>query len=129
MDVRYDYQAGFWGIIGYPCLGIIPPFIEEFNFPMRKNCSDGNTGVLVNGRELHEQDLTVLSSHGLPTIQGRSYINEFSGRVWDEETGEELNGVGKLAPTLLSLTAVFVQMNRVERLKRGFGMRAPGVVS
>ncbi|KAG0495924.1 hypothetical protein HPP92_000615 [Vanilla planifolia] len=115
-DYWYDYQAGFWGIIGYPCLGIIPPFIEEFNFPMRKNCSDGNTGVLVNGRELHEQDLTVLSSRGLPTIQGRSYIVEFSGRVWDEETGEELNGVGKLAPT-------------VERLKRGFGMRAPGVVS
>lgn len=21
---RYDYQAGFWGVMGHPCLGIIP---------------------------------------------------------------------------------------------------------
>ncbi|KAH0448421.1 hypothetical protein IEQ34_022221 [Dendrobium chrysotoxum] len=112
----YDYRAGFWGVMGHACLGIIPPFIEEFNYPMQKNCAAGNTGILVNGRELNDKDLTLLASRGLPVTQGRSYIIEISGKVWDEETGEELDCLGKLAPT-------------VERVKRGFGMRAPRVNS
>ncbi|KAG0503529.1 hypothetical protein HPP92_003601 [Vanilla planifolia] len=111
----YDYRAGFWGVTGHACLGIIPPFIEEFNYPMHKNCAGGNTGVLVNGRELHENDLTLLASRGLPVVEGRAYIIEISGKVWDEETGEELDSLGKLAPT-------------VERMKRGFGMRASRAV-
>lgn len=108
----YDYRAGFWGIIGGPCLGIIPPFIEEFNYPMPENCAGGNTGIFVNGRELHEKDLTLLASRGLPTDRDRSYIVEISGRVLDEETGEELDCLGKLAPT-------------VEKVKHGFGMKVP----
>lgn len=107
----YDYRAGFWGVMGHACLGIIPPFIEEFNYPIPKNCAAGNTGVLVNGRELNNKDLTLLASRGLPITQGQSYIIEISGKVWDEETGEELDCLGKLAPT-------------IERMKRGFGMRA-----
>lgn len=108
----YDYRAGFWGVMGQACLGIIPPFIDEFNYPMHKNCAAGNTGVLVNGRELNDKDLALLASRGLPVSEGRSYIIEISGKVWDEETAEELDCLGKLAPT-------------VERMKRGFGMRAP----
>ncbi|KAK2993303.1 hypothetical protein RJ640_003944 [Escallonia rubra] len=106
----YDSRAGFWGAIGGPCLGIIPPFIEEFNYPMPVNCAGGNTGVLVNGRELHQKDLNLLGSRGLPTDRDRSYIVEISGRVLDEDSSEELDSLGKLAPT-------------VERAKRGFGMK------
>ncbi|RWR93187.1 protein ENHANCED DISEASE RESISTANCE 4-like protein [Cinnamomum micranthum f. kanehirae] len=108
----YDYRAGFWGVMGHQCLGIIPPFIEEFNYPMPKNCSGGDTGVFVNARELHQKDLDLLSSRGLRTSRDKSYVVEISGRVSDEATGVELDGLGKLAPT-------------VEKAKHGFGMRVP----
>ncbi|MCL7051943.1 hypothetical protein MKW94_006195 [Papaver nudicaule] len=107
----YDSRAGFWGVMGQHCLGIIPPCIEEFSCPIPRNCSSGDTGVLVNGRELHQKDLDLLASRGLPTESDKSYIVEISGRILDEDTGEELDSLGKLAPT-------------VERMKRGFGMRA-----
>ncbi|KAJ6838156.1 protein ENHANCED DISEASE RESISTANCE 4-like [Iris pallida] len=115
-DYWYDYRAGFWGVIGHACLGIIPPFIEEFNYPMPKNCSGGNTGVLVNGRELHQKDLSLLASRGLPAAEGHSYIIEISGKVWDEASGEELDSLGKLAPT-------------IEKVKHGFGMRVPRLIA
>lgn len=110
----YDIRAGFWGVMDGPCLGIIPAYIEEFNFVMPEKCSSGNTYVFVNGRELHQRDLDLLSSRGLPSDKDRSYIIEMSGRVLDEDTGAELDSLGKLAPT-------------VEKAKRGFGMRVPRV--
>ncbi|CAH9123681.1 unnamed protein product [Cuscuta epithymum] len=108
----YDFRAGFWGVMGGPCLGIIPPYIEEFNYPMPENCAGGNTGVFVNGRELHNKDMQLLCSRGLPPQNDKSYIIEISGRVLDEDTGKELESLGKLAPT-------------VERMKCGFGMKVP----
>jgi len=75
------------------------PFIEEFNYPMPEKCADGNTNVFVNGRELHQRDLDLLSSRGLPTDTDRSYVIEISGRVLDEDSGQELECLGKLAPT------------------------------
>ncbi|KAK4411484.1 protein trichome birefringence-like 25 [Sesamum angolense] len=95
----YDFRAGFWGAMGGPCLGIIPPFIEEFNYPMPEHCGGGNTHIFVNGRELNQKDLNLLGSRGLPTERDKSYIIEISGRVLDEDTGEELQSLGKLAPT------------------------------
>lgn len=114
-DYWYDYRAGFWGVVGQPCLGMIPPYIPEFNYPMLKNCGGGNTGIYINGRELHQKDLDLLVSRGLSDSPERSYIVENSGKVTDEASGEELYGLGKLAPT-------------VEKLRRGFGMRVPKVI-
>ncbi|XP_020226597.1 uncharacterized protein LOC109808142 [Cajanus cajan] len=108
----YDFRAGFWGVMDGPCLGIIMPFIEEFQHPMPDKCAGGNTGVFVNGRELHQKDLDLLSRRGLPRDSNRSYIIEISGRILDEDTGEELDSLGKLAPT-------------VEKERRGFGMKVP----
>ncbi|CAG7873625.1 unnamed protein product [Brassica rapa] len=108
----YDYRAGFWGVMGGQCLGILPPFIEELNYPMPENCAGGNTRVFVNGRELHQKDLRLLIARGLPRDRDRSYTVYITGRVIDEDTGEELKSLGKLAPT-------------VDKLKRGFGMRVP----
>ncbi|KAA8520931.1 hypothetical protein F0562_011604 [Nyssa sinensis] len=96
----YDFRGGFWGVMGQPCLGIIPPFIEEFHYPMPKNCAAGNSSVFVNGRELHQRDLDLLAGRGLPTTRDKSYIVEFSGKVLDVDTGEELHSLGKLAPTI-----------------------------
>lgn len=115
-DYWYDPRAGFWGMMGSPCRGIIPPFIEEFNYPIPKNCADGNTNIFVNGRELHQRDLDLLASRGLPTEADRSYVIEISGRVLDEDSGLELEGLGKLAPT-------------VERKKHGFGMKPPKTIA
>uniref|UniRef100_A0A7C9EDK5 Uncharacterized protein n=2 Tax=Opuntia streptacantha TaxID=393608 RepID=A0A7C9EDK5_OPUST len=98
--------------MGGPCLGIIPPHIQEFNYPMPDKCAGGNTRVFVNGRELHEKDLDLLASRGLPAARDRSYIVELSGRVVDKDSGKEIVNLGKLAPT-------------VEKLRCGFGMRAP----
>lgn len=106
----YDSRAGFWGVMGQPCLGIIPPYIPEFNYRIPEKCAAGNTSVYVNGRELHQGDLDLLASRGLPTTRDKSYIIEISGRVLDEASGEELDSLGKLAPT-------------VETMKRGFGMQ------
>lgn len=78
---------------------MLQPHIEEFNYPMPDNCAGGNTGVYVNGRELHEKDLDLLASRGLPAERNRSYIVEISGRVLDEDSGEEIECLGKLAPT------------------------------
>lgn len=111
-DYWYDFRAGFWGLMGQPCLGIIPPFIEEFKHSMPTNCASGNTSVFVNGRELHQRDLDLLSSRGLPTTRDKFYIIEISGRVVDEDSGKEIDGLGKLAPT-------------VEKTKHGFGMKVP----
>ncbi|CAA7016862.1 unnamed protein product [Microthlaspi erraticum] len=108
----YDYRAGFWGVMGGQCLGILPPFIEELNYPMPEDCAGGTTRVYVNGRELHQKDLRLLNARGLPRERERSYTVYISGRVIDEDTGEELASLGKLAPT-------------VDKLKRGFGMRVP----
>ncbi|KAL2336149.1 hypothetical protein Fmac_010595 [Flemingia macrophylla] len=108
----YDFRAGFWGVMDGPCLGIIMPFIEEFQHPMPDKCAGGNTGVFVNGRELHLKDLDLLARRGLPRDRNRSYIIEISGRVLDEDTGEELESLGKLAPT-------------IEKERRGFGMKTP----
>ena len=55
--------------------------------------------MYVNGRELHQKDLILLGNRGLPTERDRSYIIEMSGRVLDEDSGEELDSLGKLAPT------------------------------
>lgn len=109
----YDVTAGFWGVMGGPCLGIIPPGIRELHAsPMPTDCAGGRTRVYVNGRELHRRDLEKLSRRGLPEIAGKAYSLDVYGLVVDEETGTELRGLGKLAPSL-------------EGRKRGSGMNIP----
>ncbi|OVA01920.1 Protein of unknown function DUF3133 [Macleaya cordata] len=107
----YDSRAGFWGVMGQPCLGIIPPFIEEFSYPLPKNCSSGDTGVFVNGRELHQKDLDLLACRGLPNARDKSYIVEISGRILDEDSGEELDSLGKLAPTTTFIRIIKVDIH------------------
>ncbi|XP_010676331.1 uncharacterized protein LOC104892186 isoform X2 [Beta vulgaris subsp. vulgaris] len=111
----YDPKAGFWGVMGDHCLGIIPPSIQEFSFPMPESCSKGDTAVFVNGRELHKKDLELLVSRGLPNMRDKRYIIDMSGKVLEEQSKDFIANLGKLAPT-------------VEKNKRGFGMRVPGSI-
>jgi hypothetical protein len=92
---------------------LLQPLIEEFNHPLPEKCSGGNTGVFVNGRELHQKDLDLLSGRGLPPDRDRSYIIEISGRVLDEDTGEELDCLGKLAPTLVPCFCWFCSISLI----------------
>jgi hypothetical protein len=78
---------------------LLQPFIEEFSHPMLDNCAAGNTDVFVNGRELHKRDFELLVGRGLPRDKNRSYIVDISGRILDQDSGEELHSLGKLAPT------------------------------
>jgi hypothetical protein len=80
-------------------VSLLQPYVAEFNYPMPKNCAGGNTGVFINGRELHQKDMDLLVGRGLPDSPDRSYRVEISGKVSDEVSGEELYCLGKLAPT------------------------------
>ena len=71
---------------------------------MEKWCSGGHTGILVNGRELHEKDLDVLAKRGLPTLRGKAYIVDIQGNISDAASGQQLKSLGKLAPSLVSLS-------------------------
>ncbi|KAL9246667.1 hypothetical protein vseg_020173 [Gypsophila vaccaria] len=108
----YDPKAGFWGVMGHQCLGIIPPSIKEFSAPMPEDCSKGDTAVYVNGRELNQRDLGLLARRGIPTTKDRRYVVDISGRVLDEGTRDFIVNLGRLAPS-------------VEANKRGFGMHVP----
>ena len=66
---------------------------------MPEKYADGNTGVFVNGRELNKKDLDLLSTRGLPASSDTSYIVDITGKVVDENTGEMVVSLGKLAPT------------------------------
>jgi hypothetical protein len=77
----------------------LQPFIEELNYPMTRDCSAGRTSIYVNGRELHHFDREKLCRRGLPETPGLSYRIEIDGRVIDEASGSELQGLGRLAPS------------------------------
>ncbi|KAK4741235.1 hypothetical protein SAY87_024823 [Trapa incisa] len=100
-DYWYDYNAGFWGVMKHPCLGIILPRIKEFKYPLPANCSRGKTGIFINGRQLHDDDLKLLANRGLPMKRHRYYIVDIFGKVIDEDTGQEVCDLGILAPTIV----------------------------
>eukprot|EP00271_Cylindrocystis_brebissonii_P020261 TRINITY_DN6640_c0_g1_i1.p1 TRINITY_DN6640_c0_g1~~TRINITY_DN6640_c0_g1_i1.p1 ORF type:complete len:912 (-),score=185.23 TRINITY_DN6640_c0_g1_i1:872-3262(-) len=108
----YDAQAGFWGAMGGPCMGIIPANIGEFSSALAENASAGATNVWVNGRELHSKDLAVLVQRGLSNEPGVAYFIDGNGNVMDETTKTMLQGLGRLQPSL-------------EHMGRGAGMRMP----
>ncbi|CAI5467858.1 unnamed protein product [Closterium sp. Yama58-4] len=107
----YDQVSGFWGQMGGPCLGMIPPAID-LGPALPRNCSGGDTKVYVNARELHRKDLDRLVKRGLPLTDNMAYRVEANGNVFDGLSGEFLVNLGKLAPSL-------------DNRKRGPGMRIP----
>lgn len=79
---------------------LLQPHIEELSMqPLSRNCSGGQTGVLVNGRELHKSDYDLLVRRGLPPTLGKTYFVDIEGHVKEAMSGYELRGLGPLAPT------------------------------
>ncbi|KAL5667709.1 hypothetical protein ACJX0J_019930, partial [Zea mays] len=65
-DILYDYRAGFWGVFGQECRGII---LKDFD---------------------------LLVGRGLPRMPGKSYSIEISRSVVDDTTGVKVRRLGKL---------------------------------
>jgi hypothetical protein len=55
----YDAFSGVWGVEGGPAQGQIHPGLQ-LGGPLRADASRGDTGVYVNGRQLHRLDVLAL---------------------------------------------------------------------
>lgn len=91
VQLLHQYLTGF--------VDLLQPHIEELSIkPLSRNCSGGQTGVLVNGRELHKSDYDLLVRRGLPPTPGKTYVVDIDGHVKEAVSGVELRGLGPLAP-------------------------------
>ncbi len=72
----YDRLTGAYGIQGGPCIGIGDAGLQ-IGGPLKSNASAGNTGVFINGRELHPMDV-----QGLQT-----FLWVIPGRYWMDANG------------------------------------------
>ena len=78
----YDHRIGTWGFEGGPAVGVIPAGLD-IGGPLRADASNGTTGVFVNGRELHRQDVAALTGLLGPIQPGR-YWADANGNVGHE---------------------------------------------
>ncbi|KAG0009683.1 hypothetical protein BGZ80_002159 [Entomortierella chlamydospora] len=69
----YDPVCGAWGMMGGPCLGIMPAGLA-LGGPLPPDASGGGTGVFINGREIHPVDKAGLQSIGITAIPGRWWV-------------------------------------------------------
>lgn len=75
----YDSVSGLYGVYGYPSYGFMYPG-HKFGV-LSRNASSGNTGVLVNGRELPQSEWAVLSYILGTYIQPGSYWLDPQGNM------------------------------------------------
>jgi hypothetical protein len=77
----YDAVAGIWGFEGGPAIGQIQAGLRLGGGRLRADASGGNTGVFVNGRQLHADDLAALQ-RCMPLRAGRYWMgpNGVGGR-------------------------------------------------
>jgi hypothetical protein len=88
----YDAVSGAWGFEGGPTLGQIYPGLA-LGGPLRADASRGNTGVFINGRELHLNDVMAL----------RRCTQVYRGRYWVNAQG--IGGV-EGGPPMFNLAAL-----------------------
>jgi hypothetical protein len=70
----YDNTSGYWGIMGAPALGQLVAGLE-LGGTIPQNASNGNTGVIVNGRELHQTEVNqIIQTYG-KVYRGRFWLN------------------------------------------------------
>lgn len=68
----YDRVSGVWGVEGGPAAGQIHPGLP-LGGPVRGDASRGDTGVFVNGRQLHRFDVLALQ-RCTPVLPGRYWV-------------------------------------------------------
>jgi hypothetical protein len=70
----YDKVSGAWGQQGGPAQGLTLPGLEVGG-PLRADASNGNTGVFINGRELHYLDVLGLQRIAGAVSPGRYWVD------------------------------------------------------
>ncbi|MGI9545559.1 MAG: hypothetical protein ACR2MX_20015 [Cyclobacteriaceae bacterium] len=70
----YDQWCGAWGIVGGPTIGFLLPGLQVGG-PLNADASNGQTGVFVNGRELHAYDVVQLQKLIGQVYQGRYWLD------------------------------------------------------
>jgi hypothetical protein len=68
----YDQVSGAWGVDGGPTQGQIHPGLQ-LGGPLKADASRGDTGVYVNGRQLHRLDVAALR-RCTQVIPGRYWV-------------------------------------------------------
>ena len=89
----YDTRCGAWGWQGGPCAGLIHPGLN-LGGPFRSDASNGNTGVFINGRQLHYADVLRLQELG-PVQMGSYWLDAQGNFGW--EGGPMLGNLFQLA--------------------------------
>jgi hypothetical protein len=69
----YDGTSGAWGMMGGPCMGIMPAGVA-IGGPLPADASGGGTGVFINGREIHPMDCAGLQAIGVTAVPGRWWV-------------------------------------------------------
>ena len=70
----YDRKSGLWGTEGGPFHGQISPNLE-LGGPMRADASRSKTGVFINGRQIHPDEVRFLIAYaGGPIPLGRYWL-------------------------------------------------------
>lgn len=102
-DFWYDKVSGQWGMRGGPAMGVLPA-----GFPLGgalpRDASGGNTGVIVNGRELHPIDVARLRQLVPMVLPGRWWSDAagnfgpeggpMMGNVWQQFRQAQSGGSG-----------------------------------
>ena len=72
----YDRMCGAWGLMGGPVLCTLEPN-HDIGGPLQPGASNGNTGVFINGRELHYLDIALLHRVVPMIIPGRWWLDVY----------------------------------------------------
>lgn len=70
----YDKISGLWGFEGGPAMGQIMPALN-IGGSLKPQASGGNTGIFMNGRELHPLEVQYLLTLFGRVIPGRYWVN------------------------------------------------------
>ncbi|HKO97278.1 MAG TPA: hypothetical protein VJU86_09815 [Pyrinomonadaceae bacterium] len=90
----YDRMCGAWGMMGGPVLCTLEPN-HDIGGPLQPGASNGNTGVFINGRELHYLDMALLQRVVPMIIPGRWWLDVYGN--FGMEGGPMLGNLWTLA--------------------------------
>jgi hypothetical protein len=93
----YDTRSGLYGLQGGRTLGMIRP---GYNFgPLARNASGGNTGLLLNGRELDVVEAAYFQQQLGARVSGRWWLDGYTGLVGIEGDPTPITAFGRFRQT------------------------------
>jgi hypothetical protein len=92
----YDKMCGAWGMQGGPVLCTIEAHLN-LGGPLQADASNGNTGVFINGRELHYLDIALLQRVVPMILPGRWWLDTYGN--FGNEGGPMIGNLWAFAET------------------------------